>query len=255
MPKVIKYVWLDILQNKIILAYTLFLLGVSLSLFGMESNPAKGLLGLLNVVLMVVPLISLVFTTIHFYNSYEFIELLLAQPIPRTRLLLSEFAGVASSLVTALLVGVGVPVAVFGAGFTGLALVGAGVLLTVVFVAMAFLASVLTRDKSRGIGVALLLWFYFALLYDGLVLGILFGFSDYPLEKAMLGLTTLNPVDLARIFILLQMDVSALMGYTGALYQEFFGSALGSAYALGVMLLWAMVPTWAAVRVFRKKDL
>jgi Cu-processing system permease protein len=255
MPKVIKYVWLDILQNKIVLAYTLFLLGVSLSLFGMESNPAKGLLGLLNVVLMVVPLISLVFTTIHFYNSYEFIELLLAQPIPRTRLLLSEFAGVASSLVTALLVGVGVPVAVFGVGFTGLALVGAGVLLTVVFVALAFLASVLTRDKSRGIGVALLLWFYFALLYDGLVLAILFGFSDYPLEKAMLGLTTLNPVDLARIFILLRMDVSALMGYTGALYQEFFGSALGSVYALGVMVLWAVLPAWAAVRVFRKKDL
>lgn len=255
MNKVIKYVWLDILQNKIVLAYTLFLLGVSLSLFGMESNPAKGLLGLLNVVLMVVPLISLVFTTIHFYNSYEFIELLLAQPIPRTRLLLSEFAGVASSLVTALLVGVGVPVAVFGVGFTGLALVGAGVLLTVVFVALAFLASVLTRDKSRGIGVALLLWFYFALLYDGLVLAILFGFSDYPLEKAMLGLTTLNPVDLARIFILLRMDVSALMGYTGALYQEFFGSALGSVYALGVMVLWAVLPAWAAVRVFRKKDL
>jgi len=255
MNKVIKYVWLDILQNKIVLAYTVFLLGASLSLFGLESNPAKGLLGLLNIVLLVVPLISLTFTTIHFYNSYEFIELLLAQPIPRTQLLLSEFAGVASSLVTALLVGVGLPVAVFGGGLTGLALLGAGVLLTMVFVALAFLAAVLTRDKSRGIGVALLLWFYFALLYDGLVLGVLFAFSEYPLEKATLVLTTLNPVDLARIFILLQMDISALMGYTGALYEDFFGSALGSVYALGVMVVWVAVPLGMAVRIFRKKDL
>lgn len=255
MAKVIKYVWIDILQNRIVLAYTVFLLLVSATLFGMESNAAKGLMSLLNIVLMVVPLISLIFTTIHFYNSYEFIELLLAQPINRTKLLLSEFAGVASSLVTAFLVGVGGPVLVYAADGTGAALLAAGVALTLIFTALAFLASVCTRDKAKGIGLALLLWAYFSLLYDGLVLSILFGFSDYPLEKAMLVLTTLNPIDLARIFIMLQMDVSALMGYTGALYQEFFGSALGSIYSLAVMAVWVVLPVWGAVRVFRKKDL
>ena len=255
MIKVIKYVWLDILQNRIVLAYTVFLLVVSATLFGMETNPGKGLMSLLNIVLMVVPLISLIFTTIHFYNSYEFIELLLAQPINRSKLLLSEFSGVASSLVTAFLVGVGGPVLYYAPGATGAALLAAGVALTLVFVALAFLASVCTRDKAKGIGLALLIWFYFGLLYDGLVLTILFTFSDYPLEKAMLVLTTLNPVDLARIFIMLQMDVSALMGFTGALYQEFFGCAAGSLYALGVMLIWIVVPIWAAVRVFCKKDL
>lgn len=255
MNKVIKYVWIDILQHKIVLAYTVFLLLVSATLFSMDSNPSKALMSLLNIVLMIVPLISLVFTTIHFYNSYEFIELLLAQPIHRTKLLISEYAGVASSLVTAYLVGVGIPVLLFVADATGIALLLAGLALTLIFVALAFLASVCTRDKAKGIGLALLLWFYFSVLYDGLVLLILFSFSDYPLEKAMLVLTTLNPIDLARIFILLRMDIAALMGYTGALYESFFGSAVGSIYALTVLVLWTILPIWWAVRVFSKKDL
>ncbi len=255
MLKITKYVWADILQNRIVLIYTVFLMVVSFTLFGLDSNPAKGLMSLLNIVLMVVPLISVIFTTIHFYNSYEFIELLLAQPIHRTRLLLSEFLGVSSSLMTAFLVGVGLPVAFFAGSATGLSLVGAGLVLTLVFVSLAFWASVLTRDKAKGIGLALLLWFYFSLLYDGLVLAILFSFSDYPLDKVMLVLTMLNPVDLARIVVLLHMDVSALMGYTGALYQTFFGSALGTVYASSILILWAILPLWVAVRVFRRKDL
>lgn len=255
MLRITKYVWADILQNRVILAYTVFLLAVSVALFGLDSNPTKGLMSLLNIVLMVVPLISIIFTTIHFYNSYEFIELLLAQPIRRSHLLLSEYLGVASSLMTAFLIGVGLPVALFAGTATGLVLVVSGLALTLIFVSLACWASVVTRDKAKGIGVTLLLWFYFALLYDGLVLTILFSFSEYPLEKAMLLLTTLNPVDLARILVLLQMDVSALMGYTGALYQEFFGGAFGTAYAVSVLVLWALVPVWMALRVFRRKDL
>ena len=93
-----------------------------------------------------------------------------------------------------------------------------GSLLTLVFSSIAFYASVRSGDKARGIGVALLLWFYFALIFDGLMLLILFAFSDYPLERLTLVLSSLNPIDLGRIFIMLKMDVSALMGYTGALY-------------------------------------
>lgn len=255
MLRITKYVWADILQNRVVLAYTAFLLAVSFALFSMDSNPAKGLMSLLNIVLMVVPLISIIFTTIHFYNSYEFIELLLAQPIRRSQLLLSEYIGVASSLTMAFLIGVGIPVAFFAGTTTGLFLVGAGISLTLIFVSLAFWASVLTRDKAKGIGVTLLLWFYFALLYDGLVLTVLFSFSDYPLEKLMLVLTTLNPVDLARIVVLLQMDVSALMGYTGALYSELLGSTVGMVYAGLILVVWALVPLWGALYLFRQKDL
>src|SRR5438874_411606 len=95
--------------------------------------------------------------------------------------------------------------------------------LFIIFVSIALLASVKTRDKAKGIGLAILLWFYFSIIFDGLVLFILFQFEDYPMEKPMLILTALNPIDLSRVLILLKMDISALMGYTGAVFKDFFG--------------------------------
>jgi Cu-processing system permease protein len=83
---------------------------------------------------------------------------------------------------------------------------------------------------------------------------ILFNFSDYPLEKITLLLTALNPVDLGRIFIMLKMDVSALMGATSALYKDFFGNVTGILFTTGIMLLWAIIPLWLAVKKFKSKD-
>ena len=237
------------------LGYTAFLFIVSISLFQMEENSSKAMLSLLNIVLIVVPLISMIFSTIHWYNSYEFIELMLTQPISRKKVLLSEYTGISSSLVVAFLLGVGVPVCIYNFNDTGLSLLLIGTLLTLIFTSLAFLASVRSKDKARGIGVALLLWFYFALIYDGLVLLILFAFSDYPLEKIILVLSSLNPVDLGRIFIMLNMDISALMGYTGAMYKDFLGSSSGMIYTLGVLLIWMLVPLTIAIRSFKKKDL
>ena len=255
MIKLSRYVLYDILRNKIVIAYTIFLFVISMSLFRMEENSGKAMLSLLNILLIVVPLISMIFSTIHYYNSYEFIELMLSQPMSRTKILLSEYTGVVLSLVTAFLIGVGIPIVVFSPDETGLAMIFTGCMLTLVFTSIAFWASVKSKDKARGIGFALLLWFYFSLIYDGLILLILFSFSDYPLEKLTLILSALNPVDLGRIFIMLKMDVSALMGYTGALYQDFFGSVWGMLFTTGIMLLWAALPLYAAVRTFGKKDL
>jgi Cu-processing system permease protein len=255
MLKLSKYVLYDILRSRIIIAYTLFLFIVSVSMFQMEENSSKAMLSLLNIVLIVLPLVSLIFTTIHYYNSYEFIELMSSQPMSRNKILLSEFAGVSISLLSAFLLGVGVPVLLFSPDATGFALLFTGMSLTLVFTSIAFFASVVARDKARGIGFALLLWFYFALIYDGLVLLILFSFSDYPLEKLTLLLSALNPIDLGRIFIMLKMDISALMGYTGALYKDFFGSGTGVLFTGGIMLLWIIIPLWMAIRKFNRKDL
>jgi Cu-processing system permease protein len=253
--RIVKYVLHDILRSKIALAYTLFLLVASFGLFNIGGDVSKGLVSILSVVLVVLPLMSLVFATVHFYNSYEFIELLSAQPLRRDTILLGEYLGVTTALSASFLIGVALPVSLYDFSFTGLSIIAAGVMLTFVFVAIAFLGAVCTRDKARGIGVALLLWFYFALIYDGIVLFILFSFQDYPLEKATVGLVALNPIDLARTMVLLQMDVSALMGLTGAVLQEFLGSTPGICYAAGVLVLWVVVPLWLAVRIFRKKDL
>ena len=130
-----------------------------------------------------------------------------------------------------------------------------GVLLSIIFVSIALLAAVKTRDKAKGIGVAILLWLYFSLLFDGFVLFLLFQFSDYPIEKIMVGISMLNPLDLGRIMILLKMDVSALMGYTGAVFKDFFGTQAGMGFSFLILLLWAIVPVWLSIRRFNRKDL
>ena len=255
MLQISKYILYDIVRNKIILAYTAFMLVVSLSLFAMEDNSSKAILSLVTIILIIVPLVSLIFTTIHWYNSYEFIELMLTQAVSRNKIMCSEYTAISTSLVSAYLIGIGIPVLIYQFNMSGLALIVTGSLLTMAFSSLAFMASVYSKDKARGIGVALLLWFYFTIIYDGLVLLLLFSFSDYPLEKLTLFLSSLNPVDLARIFMILKLDISALMGYTGATYKNFFGSYVGLLYTIGILAIWAIVPMWLALRNFRRKDI
>ncbi|MFM9911444.1 MAG: ABC transporter permease subunit [Chitinophagaceae bacterium] len=255
MLKLSRYIVYDIIRNKIVILYTLFLLAGSFAMFRMEENSGRALLSLLNVILIVVPLVSMLFSTIHYYNSYEFIELMLSQPLSRKKILLSEFASVCLTLLMAFWIGAGIPIVIFSPDATGFSMLMSGSALTIVFTAIAFLAAVRSKDKARGIGFALLLWFYFSLIYDSLVLLVLFAFADYPMEKFTLLLSALNPIDLARISMMLQLDISALMGYTGALYKDFFGSGPGLFFVIGILSLWAIVPLSFTLRSFARKDM
>lgn len=255
MNKIVKYVITDILRNRIIIIYTLFLLASALTVFSLEDNSSKGLLSLLNIILIVVPLVSIIFSTIYVYNSAEFIELLVSQPLKRKSIWLSIFAGLASSLALAFFIGAGIPILLYQANMIGLTMILSGTVLSVIFVAIALLSAVQTRDKAKGIGAAIMLWLYFSLLFDGLVLFLLFQFSDYPLEKPMIGISALNPIDLTRILILLQLDVSAMMGYTGAVFKDFFGTYPGLVFSCAVLLLWIALPVWLSTKKFKSKDL
>lgn len=130
-----------------------------------------------------------------------------------------------------------------------------GVMLSVIFVGIALWASIYTRDKAKGIGIAILLWFLMTVIYDALVLTVVFQLNDYPLEKPMILLTLLNPVDLARVMILLKLDLSALMGYTGALFREFLGSTQGFTVAMLMLIIWSFLPVVYSLKKFKSKDL
>lgn len=255
MKKIIKYVIIDIMRNKIVLAYTIFLLVLSFSIFSLEDSSAKGMLSLLNIVLIIVPMVSILFSTIYVYKSAEFLELLVSQPLNRTTIWLSMFIGLAFSMALSFLIGVGMPVLFYEFTPTGCSLILAGSFLTIIFVSIAMLASVNIRDKARGIGTAILLWLFFSLLFDGLLLFLLFQFADYPMDKVMVGLTTLNPIDLGRIMVLLKMDVSAMMGYTGAVFKDFFGTTVGLIASFFVLVTWIVIPALLSVRKFNRKDL
>ena len=255
MNRIIKIIFLDILKNKIIVAYTLILAILSWSSFGLEDNSAKGLLTILNIILFTVPLVSILFATIYLYNSAEFIELLLSQPIKRKKIWLSLFLGLSLSMVLAFFIGAGIPLLINAPDSVGIMMLIIGSLITLVFVALACLSSILTRDKAKGIGIAIMGWLYFALLFDGLILYLLFQLSDYPIEKAMIVVTAFSPIDLARIQILLHLDVSAMMGYTGAIFKDFFGTSVGLLISFLLLCLWVIVPFFISLFKFKNKDL
>lgn len=255
MNKIIKYVIADLLRSRTIMVYTLVLFALAISVFSMEDNAEKGVASLLNIILFVVPLVSIVFSTVYLYNSAEFIELLVSQPLKRQTIWVSIFIGLAGTVSLAFLVGVGIPVILYAFMPSGIVLVLCGMVLSMVFVSIAMWAAVRIRDKAKGIGLSILLWLYFALLFDALVLFVVFQFSDYPIENGMVAVSMLNPVDISRILILLQIDVSAMMGYTGAIFRNFFGTSMGMGITILVMLLWIVLPLGFATRYFKKKDL
>ena len=74
------------------------------------------------------------------------------------------------------------------------------------------------------------------------------------LERPLLLLSFANPVDLARVLLLLHMDVAALMGATGAVFHKALGGPAGTVAALGGLVLWTLVPGLFALRAFRRRD-
>jgi Cu-processing system permease protein len=256
--RILKYQLHDLARSRWIAGYALLLLALTEALLRFGGDGPRAVLSLMNVVLIVVPLVSVVFGTMHLYGSREFIELLLAQPVGRRALFAGLYGGLALPLALGFLLGVGLPFAWGGStqGTLGplAMLLGCGVLLTVVFTALAFLVSLLIVDRARGLGTAILLWLAATALYDALLVLVATALSDYPLELPMLGLTLLNPVDLGRVLLLLRFDIAALMGYTGAVFERFFGSMLGLGVTAGALALWTVVPFLAGMRRFGRKD-
>ena len=249
----------DLARNRWLIAYAvgLALIGEALFLFGGTGNQV--VLSLLNVTLLLVPLVALVFGTMHVYASREFIELLLAQPLPRSAVFAGHYLGLALPLAVAFALGVGVPLLIHGAATaSGVAplvlLVVAGLFLSATFAALAMLIGLATDDRLRGMSLALGAWFALTVGYDGGVLVLVSVLGEWPLERPLLALMLVNPVDTARVLVLTALDASALLGYTGALFRRAFGTALGPAVAIIALALWSLTLVHFARRRFVRRD-
>ncbi len=255
MRKLVQFVLMDILRNKIVVLYTFLLALLSWSVLSIEDTSNKGILTLLNIILLVVPLVPILFSTIYLYNSTEFIELMVSQPVKRAQIWLSLYLGLALSLAFAFLLSAGIPLLLIADWQQSIILLISGLLITLVFVSLAFLASILSRDKAKGIGVAIMMWLYFAIMFDGLILFLSFQLSDYPIEKPMAIFCATNPIDLARIFNLIQLETSAMLGYTGAIFKDYFGTTWGYIASLLILFAWILIPLFWSLKKFKTKDL
>ncbi len=259
MIKILKYSFFDLMRGRWSYIYTLFYLVLGYSLLFLNNDVSKAIITLLNIILVLTPLIGTIFGVMYYYNSRDFTELLLAQPIKRTTIFLGQYLGVSISLSLSLVVGLGIPFIIYGlfqsaAIFNFFSLILMGVILTFIFVAIAYNIALSFEDRIKGFGFAIITWLFFAIIYDGVLLILMVVFSDYPLDKFALSATIFNPIDLSRILILLKLDVSALLGYTGAVFQKFFGTNLGMFTSLLLLVIWFILPIIRIMYKSKKKD-
>ena len=239
--------------------YFLFYLLLGVVLLFLNNDLSKAVITLMNVIIILVPLIGTIFGVMYYYNSREFTELLLAQPVKRSSIFLGQYFGVATSLSMSLVIGLGMPFVFYGifnsnAIWDFSLLLVTGAFLSFIFTALAFVIALSNENKIKGFGYAILLWLFMAVIYDGIFLMSLLYFEDYPLDKFSLVATMLNPVDLSRVLILLKLDISALLGYTGAVFQKFFGTSFGLVLSSALLALWVLVPTFFIWRIAKRKD-
>ena len=259
MLKILKYSFYDLLRSRWSYVYFIFYLLLSFVLLFLNNDVNKAIITLMNVIIVLTPLIGTIFGVMYYYNSKEFTELLLAQPIPRNKIFMGQYLGISLSLTISLVLGLGIPFVMYGLfmsssifDFSLLLLVGA--LLNFIFVALSYNIALSNENKIKGFGYAILMWLFLAVVYDGLFLISLVMFNDYPLDKFSLIATMLNPIDLSRILILLKLDISALLGYTGAVFRKFFGTNMGMLISMSVMVLWVVFPILRMKSKLKKKD-
>lgn len=247
MLKILKYSCYDLMRSRWSYFYLFFYLLLGFVLLFLNHDIGKAIITLMNVIIVLIPLISTIFGVMYYYDSKEFTELLLALPIKRSSIFIGQYLGVALSLSMSLLLGLGIPFICYGLFesdiiFEFILLLGIGTFLTFIFSALAYNIGLRNENKIKGFGLSILLWLFLAVIYDGIFLSILLVFGDYPLENISLLGTILNPIDLSRILILLKLDISALLGYTGAVFKKFFGSSSGSLISFVILLLWTLLP-------------
>ena len=239
--------------------YFVFYLILGFVLLFLNNDVSKAIITLMNIIIVLTPLIGTIFGVMYYYNSKEFTELLLAQPINRHKILMGQYIGISLSLTISLVLGLGIPFVLYGL-FKSSEIFNFGLLLVVgsflnfIFVAISYNIALINENKIKGFGYDILMWLFLAVIYDGLFLISMMMLNDYQLDKFSLIATMFNPIDLSRILILLKLDISALLGYTGAVFRKFFGTSLGMLVSMSVLMVWTLIPVLIMNRKLRKKD-
>ena len=246
----------DRMRNRWVLAVALVFTVFSLVIayFGGAQQGSVGfrsieftIASLVSLVIYLIPLIALLlgFDAIVGERERGSLDLLLALPITRLELLLGKYLGLAAALTLSTLAGFGLVAVLLyqHISWTGLyhylGFMLSSVLLGLAFLSLAVLISVLARDRTRASGLAIATWFFFVLVFDLLLLGVLVGTGGRFGGDAFAWLLLLNPADVFRILNVFSLeDVRTLYGLASIV-----PSSLGSPVVMGgVMLAWIALP-------------
>ncbi|MEQ1664634.1 MAG: hypothetical protein ABL927_04585 [Bdellovibrionales bacterium] len=251
-----KYEFLNVVRSRWIFFYVLIVFGLS-AMFGyLSGDMSKTLVTLSSVVVVLIPLVSVLFSTFYWYNSDRYTELLLTQPVSRPSVLLSRGLAVVLALGFSFVFGAGFYFLIRGYWSSSLMLVLLiGFYLTFVFSVIGIWIGIAVLDRMRGVGLAFGMWLYFAIIHDSLILLSLLLFDEYPMDTPAAFMGVLNPIGLGRVILLMQQDSALLLGHSGALMRQVLTSASGTVYALLFAAIWLILPTFAAIHKFKSRDL
>ena len=119
-----------------------------------------------------------------------------------------------------------------------------------VFIALAYVSSVMVSEKSRAAGAALLIWFWFVLVFDMLMLGGLVISKGAAGSDWLAYLLLLNPTDVFRLANLAGFE--AVRNYTGLAHVA-AGPLFEPAVLTGVLVLWVVGPLSLALWLFNRQ--
>ena len=246
----------DRMRNRWVLAVTLVftIFSLVIAYFGGAQQGAVGfrsieftIASLVSLVIYLIPLIALLlgFDAIVGERERGSLDLLLSLPITRLELLLGKYLGLAAALTLSTLVGFGLVAVLLyqQISWSGLyhyvGFMISSVLLGLAFLSMAVLMSVVARDRTRASGLAIAMWFFFVLVFDLLLLGILVGTGGSFGGDAFAWLLLLNPADVFRILNVFSLDDVRTMYGLASIVPPSLGSPLVMG---GVMTAWIVLP-------------
>ena len=249
------YILRDLLRSKTLIFFALLLLVTTfgIGLIGQEAEKTQA--SILTVVLLIVPLVAILQAITYHYNASDFIEFMAVQPIKRSSILMGEIGAQSIGMCLSVGLGMGIPLLILHPNSISMWLILVSIGLTCAFTALGLWVAQFTPDKAKGTTFGLIAWFLLTAVLDGVLLLVLFNFSEYNLQYLGSAFNFINPIDLGRNLILMQMDAAALMGYSGAVFEQFFGGNLAKIAALVGFTLWTAIPILLARRTFSRKDL
>jgi len=254
--------FLDAVRNRWFFFFALLfiLLDSTVSYSGITSSGdntfLKPAVSLLNLVLILVPLMTLIMGANSFTGAKESWELLLIQPISRKEAILGKYLGLGTAITATILLGFSSAglILILNIGYEEIShfllLILLSVLLSLVFLSIASLASIILGEKAKSIGISFMLWFWFVIIYDFILVGLTLAF-----EEVIITLLFLNPADLVRTALLTSLGNAALVGPAGAVLSKTFGNFTGMTISLTVLLAWLLLPLLVALFIFERKDI
>ncbi|MCP5077472.1 MAG: ABC transporter permease subunit, partial [Psychromonas sp.] len=119
------------------------------------------------------------------------------------------------------------------------------------FIALAYIISLLASEKSKAAGIALLLWLFFVLVFDLVLLGLLVGTENGLTQQGLVQVMMFNPADLFRLINLSALSSSDVNGVLAvAINSDFSPFTL-----IMIMLGWIAIPLFFAQLIFTKKSI